>query len=176
MKGWSMRPFPGCGRRMRNAGLAAVLALAAALATSWLAPDWPVYAQTVGTPPLAVEGYWLAQDRDGVFLIGHCGGGQLCGRLVGLDYDAEMPKDVWGRPECGLVMLTGFTRQDDGRWHGTILDPQTGRQYDSMIWSPQRGVLKLRGYILGIPFLGETQSWTRYAGPPMGAACKMPKP
>lgn len=121
-----------------------------------------------------VEGLWLAQDHDGVFEIGKCGE-RLCGRLIGMDYDKHEPKDVWGRPECGLVMLTGFMRQDDGRWHGNILDPETGKTYDAMIWSPSSEVLKLRGYILGISLFGETQTWTRYHGPAMGPNCKLPR-
>lgn len=129
-------------------------------------------AQTPGNPVLDVEGYWLAQEHDGVFLIGHCGG-ELCGRLVGMRYEGEMPKDVNGRPQCGLMMLTDFKAQESGHWGGHILDPQTGKVYDSKIWSPRPDVLKLRGYILGITLFGETQTWTRYRGT-IGAACKMP--
>jgi len=70
-------------------------------------------------------------------------------------------------------MLTGFRLGGDRRWHGNILDPQTGKNYDATIWSPQVGVLKLRGYILGMPLLGETQTWTRYGGL-VGRDCKMP--
>jgi uncharacterized protein (DUF2147 family) len=137
----------------------------------------PVTAQTRGYPPLPVEGLWEAQEHDGVFLIGHCGD-QLCGRLIAIKYDTIPPKDVSGNSECGLMMLTGFVPNGDGpdgdkQWHGTILDPDSGRKYDANIWSPQPGVLKLRGYILGITLFGETQTWTRYNGS-IGPNCKMP--
>ncbi|WP_367160092.1 DUF2147 domain-containing protein [Kozakia baliensis] len=131
------------------------------------------YAQTRGNPPAPEEGLWLAQQHDGVFQIGHCGD-TLCGKLIGMQYDKDAPKDVWGRPQCGLMMLTDFKRTDDDkRWHGHILDPETGRTYDSRIWTSSPDVLKLRGFILGIPLLGETQTWTRYHGT-IGPNCKLP--
>lgn len=130
-------------------------------------------AQTTGVPSEPEEGLWLAQDHDGVFRIGHCGDA-LCGRLIGMKYDGPPPKDVWGRPQCNLMMLTDFRRgKGERRWHGRILDPETGRTYDSRIEAVSPTVLKLRGFILGIPLLGETQTWTRYTGT-IGPECKLP--
>ena len=126
-------------------------------------------------PPAALMGYWLSQDHDGVFRIDQCGQA-VCGRLVGLSYDGtDVPRGHDGKSECGITMLTDFVPLDDnpGRLGGQILDPDTGHVYDAQIWSPRADVLKLRGY-LGLPIFGETQTWTRYAGPPMGPMCKMP--
>lgn len=121
-------------------------------------------------------GYWLSQDHDGVFKIDHCGQ-NLCGHLVGLRYDGtDVPRGHDGKSECNLLMLTDFHPMGEsnaGRWAGHILDPDTGHLYDSQIWLAQPDVLKLRGYI-GLPIFGETQTWTRYGGPAMGAVCKIP--
>ncbi|MFT9385492.1 MAG: DUF2147 domain-containing protein [Acetobacter sp.] len=136
-----------------------------------LAVPGAVHADTAG----ALTGYWLSQDHDGVFRIEQCGQ-TVCGRLVGLRYDGtDVPHGHDGKSECGITMLTGFVPLGDsqGRLGGNILDPDTGHVYDAQIWSPRPDVLKLRGY-LGLPIFGETQTWTRYTGPPMGPMCKMP--
>lgn len=126
-----------------------------------------------GTPAVdPVLGRWLTHDGDGVFQIDRCGT-TLCGRLVGMRYTGSMPLDVWHRPQCGLLLLSGFNPTGEpGRWNGSILDPDNGHSYQATIWSPAEDVLKLRGYLL-LPVLGETQVWTRYRGT-IGAACKLP--
>jgi uncharacterized protein (DUF2147 family) len=85
-----------------------------------------------------------------------------------------MPTDNTGHPQCGLMMLTGFVRDDSdpAKWTGRILDPEHGRTYHAQIWSPEPGLLKLRGYLL-VPLFGETQRWTRYDGA-IGPACHLP--
>ncbi len=121
-------------------------------------------------PPL---GRWLSQDHDGVFEIRTCGQ-MLCGRLIAMRYTGSMPTDNHGAPQCGLMMLTGFSRDagNPQRWDGMILDPEKGRRYHAEIWSPEPGLLKLRGYLL-LPLFGETQRWTRYEGV-IGPACRLP--
>ncbi|NLI26025.1 MAG: DUF2147 domain-containing protein [Acetobacter sp.] len=119
-------------------------------------------------------GLWLSEKHDGVFRVEYCGDGVLCGTLIGMRYDeAEPARDVHGRSECGLTMLTGFRKKSgDERWNGKILDPDSGEVYHAQIWSPRDGEMKLRGYV-GIPLFGETQTWTRYTGT-IGAQCRLP--
>ncbi len=151
---------------LAGAGLAAAGLAAAGLAAAGST------VRAADLPPAPV-GRWLSQDHDGVFEIGPCGQ-TLCGRLIGMRYRGEMPTDRAGHPQCGLMMLTGFLRQtqDPSRWAGKILDPEKGRTYHAVIWSPEPGLLNLRGYLL-LPLFGETQRWTRYDGP-IGAACHLP--
>jgi len=120
------------------------------------------------------QGLWLSEGHDGLFSIQPCGYA-LCGQLIGMAYEGEMPKDVWGRSQCGIRMLTDFVPIEDRKWQGHILDPRTGRVYQARIWVSQPNVLKLRGFVLGMPLLGETQTWSRYTGPPVGPQCKLPK-
>ncbi len=123
-------------------------------------------------PAAPVLGRWLTRDADGVFEIAHCGP-VLCGRLVGMRYKDKMPTDTEHRPQCGLTLLEGFKpAEEPGHWHGTIRDPDNDHRYQATIWSPSPGVLKLHGYLL-LPILGQTQSWTRYAGS-IGPACQLP--
>lgn len=122
--------------------------------------------------PDALLGRWLTRDGDGVFAVERCGD-MLCGRLVGMRYKGTMPLDNQGRPQCGQRLLNGFRPAgDEGRWSGTIRNPDNGRSYDATIWTPAPGVLKLHGYLL-LPIFGQTQRWTRYRGP-IGIACKLP--
>ncbi|KXV62240.1 hypothetical protein AD949_12165 [Acetobacter orleanensis] len=154
---------------LKNAGMMASLS-AFLLSAALLAP---VQARAEA-PESVFMGYWLSQGHDGVFKIGMCGD-TVCGQLVGLSYQGnDVPKDHKGRSECGIQMLTGFRRSsdDDKRWNGKILDPDSGNVYQAQIWSPEKNVLKLRGYI-GLPLFGETQTWTRYEGT-LGPVCKMP--
>ncbi|WP_233127666.1 MULTISPECIES: DUF2147 domain-containing protein [Acetobacter] len=121
----------------------------------------------------ALHGYWLSQERDGVFRLEECGD-KLCGRLVALQYEGtNVPRDKNGKSECNLLMLTDFKPTDGKRWSGKILDPDSGAVYQAQIWLSSHNVLKLRGYI-GLPLFGETQVWSRYQTPgKIGPECKM---
>lgn len=158
MQGWKRRVRLGI-MGMAGGMLAAVLAPGAAAAA--------------GEMPAAPLGRWLSQDHDGVFEIKDCGD-TLCGRLIGMRYQGAMPTDDAGHPQCQLMMLTGFVRNqnDPTHWAGKILDPEKGRTYHAVIWSPGPGLLNLRGYLL-LPLFGETQRWTRYDGD-IGTQCHLP--
>ena len=152
-------------RRILAAGAGLVLALLSHASVA--AP-----LQAANDPAAPVLGRWLTEGSDGVFLIARCDD-RLCGWLVGMRYTGSMPLDVWHRPQCNQALLTKFRPADDpGHWAGSILDPDNGHTYQATIWSPEPGVLKLRGYVL-LPMLGETQRWTRYHGT-IGANCKLP--
>lgn len=134
-----------------------------------------VTASSAQRPMLAEEGLWLVEEKDGIFQIAPCTDHQdrLCGWLVGMDYtEAEPEKDIWGRSECGLQIISDMKRSRDGRWDGRILDPRSGRSYDARLWVAQSGQLKVLGY-LGLPLFGQTQTWDRYRGAPIGHKCRM---
>lgn len=123
----------------------------------------------------ALLGYWVTPEHDGVFKIERCGN-SLCGNLVGLRYDGnDVPRGHDGKSECNIRMLTDFHRlsADSTHLNGHVLDPDSGKIYNAQLWSPDRDVLKLRGYV-AIPLFGETHTWTRYKGGPIGPECKMP--
>jgi uncharacterized protein (DUF2147 family) len=64
----------------------------------------------------------------------------------------------------GLVILRGFKANDETkRWEGgTIYDPKNGKTYDGFIWRDpeQPESLFLKGYVLGITWLGRSTTWT----------------
>lgn len=131
---------------------------AALLAVACLAVPCPGKAE----PPSPL-GLWLTEDRGGVISVQRCDG-DLCGIIVGLsDWPAHDIKRDWrGLPQCHEVLLAGLRLRDDGRWHGTVTDPEDGKTYSAEVWVPD-GTLRLRGYI-GLPILGSTQRWPRYQG------------
>jgi len=109
-------------------------------------------------------GFWSTPDHGGVVQIRPCGT-DLCGVIVGVTASPSgaMPRDVRGVPQCHLTLLNDLRLQDDGRWHGTVRNPEDGRVYDAEVWLPEDGHMRLLGYV-GLPLLGVTQSWQRFSG------------
>ena len=112
------------------------------------------------TPPEL--GLWQTADNSGVIEISACNGA-LCGRLVGFR-DQPPPHDYRGQSECGLAFIQPMRLDQDGKYHGRILDPETGDIYRATMGLAADGTLHLRGY-LGISLFGQTQIWHRYSGP-----------
>ena len=68
------------------------------------------------------------------------------------------------RPLMGLRILNGFSYNNDKNyWEGgTIYDPDNGKTYDCFGWfEDDKKTLQLKGYVLGMKFIGRTTTWTR---------------
>ena len=69
------------------------------------------------------------------------------------------------RARLGMVIAKAFKwDSDEKEWgDGTIYNPTDGKTYDGYIYfeDGNKKVLKLRGYILGMTWLGKTSEWTR---------------
>lgn len=128
-----------------------------------------IIAPSAGAPQPPALGRWLSASGKGVIEIYPCAD-KLCGKLVWL---AEPIRDgapavdrnnrdaaQRQRPLCGLMMLGDFRPLEANRWgDGWIYSPENGKTYRATM-TLEGDLLKLRGYI-GIPLLGETQTWTR---------------
>ncbi|MEA2779014.1 MAG: hypothetical protein QOK29_558 [Rhodospirillaceae bacterium] len=123
----------------------------------------PGMAAEAGKPGSPI-GYWLTESGDGVIEVAPCGNA-LCGRIVGIGRkpDEPIPRDVHGRSQCGLTIIEKEVPTSPGTWDGTVTDPRDGRTYGARLWVDKDDRLHVRGY-LGIPLLGDTQTWTRYKG------------
>lgn len=141
----------------------------------------PVLAQ--GAEADRILGLWkTAPDEDGEFahveVTGE--GGTYSGKIVWLsqpEFGADQGPEWAGktkvdrnnpdpalrsRPIIGLQLVEGFSYDGDGRWTGgTIYDPKKGKTYSCRMTLRDDGSLDLRGYVLGMPFLGRTTTWTR---------------
>ncbi len=125
-----------------------------------------------------VFGFWRVESGAAVVEIAPCGE-QACGRIVGLrdplGEDGAPLRDrrnpdaaLRDRPICGMALLGGFTRDDDGWEGGTIYSAEDGETYSATMRLDAPDALRLRGYV-GVPLFGATQRWTREAGP--GGGC-----
>lgn len=119
----------------------------------------------------AIFGRWVVEGKEAVFELEPCGDA-ACGRLVWLreplNEDGTLKLDVKHpdpalrrRPICGIRLLTGLERADDGGWqNGRIYSTRDGRTYGIEVELDGPDKLRVRGY-LGIRLLGQTQTWTR---------------
>ncbi len=111
----------------------------------------------------AVTGLWLTQDGDGVIAIDHCGGA-ICAHIAGVILDQsndQMPVDYRGASQCHLQLIGDAREIRPNLWKGHIIDPRNGKTYGVELHIDPRGNLAVRGFV-GVPLLGETQTWTRY--------------
>jgi uncharacterized protein (DUF2147 family) len=70
--------------------------------------------------------------------------------------------DRKGAPLLGLPFVRGMKRSGLKYEGGTVLDPRDGKIYTAqMTLDPAKQTLTLRGYVLGMPFLGADDVWHR---------------
>lgn len=127
----------------------------------------------------AVEGLWLTEDHDGVIAVEPCDSGddKLCARIEGvfLDHPSDpTPVDYRGVSQCHLPLITDAVRVGPNFWKGHITNPRNGDVWAVEMYPERDGNLALRGY-LGVPLLGQTQTWTRYDGK-VPEDCRLAKP
>jgi uncharacterized protein (DUF2147 family) len=140
---------------------------------AFLALLLPIQAVAVELP---VAGWWLTQDHDGVIGVAPCGD-KVCARIDGffLDHPTDpTPVDYRGVSQCHLPLISDAEQVESNLWKGHITNPRNGSIYRVEMYLNPDGTLALRGY-LGIPLLGQTQTWTRYSGP-VPADCRLPEP
>lgn len=80
--------------------------------------------------------------------------------------DKENPDPAKAKlPVIGIKLVKGFSyNKKKDRWDGgTIYDPDNGKTYDCYCWFEDGNydVLYLKGYVLGMKFLGRETIWKR---------------
>lgn len=78
--------------------------------------------------------------------------------------DDENPdKSLRDRSILGLQILDGFEYDaKDEEWvDGEIYDPKSGNSYDCYAWLEEDDLLKLKGFVGGIRWLGRSSEWYR---------------
>ncbi len=102
--------------------------------------------------------------------------GKIYGKIVWLkkttNPDGSSPRtdihnpnpDVRKRELIGTIILKNLEwDDDDNEWDdGEIYDPASGKTYSCYAHLQKDGKLYLKGYVLGMPFLGRSTLWTRY--------------
>ena len=78
--------------------------------------------------------------------------------------DDENPDEsLRNRSILGLQILEGFTYDaEKEEWNnGKIYDPNSGKTYDCYAWLESHDMLKLKGYVAGVRWLGRSSEWYR---------------
>jgi uncharacterized protein (DUF2147 family) len=116
-------------------------------------------------------GYWLTENRKAIVRIATCGP-DICGRMVwvenAVDASGQPKRDRKNsdiakreRPICGLELVGGLNKADEGTWQdGWLYNPRDGATYSAEIRAVSPSELEVRGY-LGVSLLGKSQIWTR---------------
>lgn len=77
--------------------------------------------------------------------------------------DKNPDEKLQSRSLIGLQILDGFVFDAKKKeWkEGTIYDPKSGNTYDCYAWLENDELLKLKGFIAGIRWLGRSSEWYR---------------
>lgn len=78
--------------------------------------------------------------------------------------DKENPDEkLRNRSLIGLQILKGLEYDAKAKeWKGgSIYDPQSGKTYDCYVWLENNDLLKLKGFVAGIRWMGRSSEWYR---------------
>jgi len=135
---------------------------------SFLMMSFAVQAQSVADKVL---GKWYTANKETIIEI-YKDVNQYSGKIVWLKepYENGKPKvddknpdiRLQNRPVMGLKLLWGFSYdRNNSQWNGgNIYDPKSGKTYDCYMWM-EGNDLKIKGYVLGIKWMGRKTTWTR---------------
>lgn len=132
----------------------------------------PSFAHTADDPD-AILGKWLSsKKRNQVQIFKQ--GNKYYGKLVWmleptepgtnkLKADKENPDEkLRNRPLMQMVLLTNLTYKGNNQWgDGEIYNPEDGKTYSCEISLKGPNAIDLRGYVMGLSFLGKSKTWTR---------------
>ncbi|WP_410880408.1 DUF2147 domain-containing protein [Myroides sp. DW712] len=72
----------------------------------------------------------------------------------------KCPGEDKGKPIEGLTIIKNLTKKGEEYTGGSIIDPQSGKEYKCSIKTNGKTKLEVRGYV-GISLIGRTQTWTK---------------
>ena len=114
------------------------------------------------------SGLWMMQNGKVTVRVSDCNG-NLCGTIVNLrrpldkngkpKLDKENPvASLRGRPVIGLTILNGLQQRGEGRWEGTIYNPDDGNTYSSKLRLVNGSQMSVKGCVL---FICKSMKFTR---------------
>ena len=119
-----------------------------------------------------IVGNWYTEDKEAVVTI------STDGKVFsGITTWMKEPRDSKGNPKLdklnpdeklrtkqrlGLKIMDGFVYKGDDTWDdGRIYKPTNGKTYGGTATLVNENTLNLKGYLLSLPFIGKTSTWTR---------------
>jgi uncharacterized protein (DUF2147 family) len=129
-------------------------------------------------PNSKIKGVWWNEEKSSRVEV-YEKNGKIHAKIVWLkdntNPDGSTPRKDYNNPDAklkqrlliGCDILTALRWDEkDKEWDsGEIYDPKSGKTYSCYAVLQQDGTLFLKGYVLGMPFLGRSTTWTRYQAP-----------
>ncbi len=169
----------GTLRHVFGAALVALSLTASALSALALAPK-------TAADGGALDGFWMDSDGEVILKVEPCGDAH-CGKVAWLrlpfgpdgqlllDYRNPDPS-LRHRPVCGLEVLSGFKRQEDGTWgDGSVYVSDLGMSFSGYAEVVNPKEVKVTGYV-GLKLFGQSEVWKRVEKPFEICWVKPPKP
>lgn len=120
-----------------------------------------------------IVGVWWSEERTSKIEV-EIRDGKYIGTIIYIvpeEYEnGEPPKDhenpdkkLRNRSLVGLQILSGFEYDSKKKeWvNGSIYDPDSGKTYDCYAWLENDKLLKLKGFVAGIRWMGKSSEWYR---------------
>lgn len=119
-----------------------------------------------------INGIWLTEEKTSQVLIYRAVDGKYYGKVIWLSVEKRNNKDsknpnekLRNQPIMGILIVSGLKYNDKTKqWdEGIIYDPKNGNSYDSYGWfdNDNYTMLHLKGFIMGMRFIGRTTSWIK---------------
>ena len=120
----------------------------------------------------AILGEWYTSDKEAVvtiFMDGETFSGITTWMKEPNDsngnpkLDKENPEEkLRNRKRLGLKIMHGFVYKGNNVWEdGRIYKPDVGKTYGGTATLMDENTLELEGYLISIPFIGKSSTWTR---------------
>lgn len=116
-----------------------------------------------------IIGVWLTSDKDAKIEI-YQKDSRFYGKMIWLTpnvdgngkplTDSENPDPTKRNRKLEGIEIISNLAYADGKWKGTIYDPESGTTYNTQVKLVDENTLEVLGYI-GSPLLGVKQSWKR---------------
>lgn len=123
--------------------------------------------------PDALLGKWLSSRKKNQVQI-YKQGNKYYGKLVWMaepndpltnkpKVDDQNPDEkLRNRPLLNLLILSNLVYKGGNVWaEGQIYNPEDGKTYSCDLTLKDENSMDFHGFILGMPFLGKTKTWTR---------------
>ena len=120
----------------------------------------------------AIFGEWYTAEKDAIVTI-FADGNTVSGKTTWMEepndskgdpkLDKENPEEkLRSRKRLGLKIMQDFVFKGDNIWEdGRIYKPSNGKTYGGTAKLVDKNTLELEGYLISIPFIGKTSTWTR---------------
>lgn len=124
------------------------------------------YTSIASSGPDTIVGTWMVGDKDAKVEIFKCGT-KYCGKIVWTStkrVDQYNPDTkLRSRDVVGVQLLNGFAFDAKANeWSGgTLYNTRDGKTYSGYMVMNKNGTLFLKGYVMGIRWLGKSDTWTR---------------